>query len=116
MVLQKMAALFATTIILTSCHKDCEDVDGYLTAEESSWLSYQGGETLIFHDSSQTVDTFKVSPKNIYSNLGYQESEDNCEHHQQVGEFVISDNMGRTFFMVVSHHNEWNTGGAGILY
>src|SRR4051812_37185603 len=93
-------------IIFTSCKKSCGDEDGLLTADELSWLPYNGGETRIFKSNSNKFDTLLVSPKETYHTPVSHGSAGSCHPKQQsilcrVGSTLTVMDMGS------NHKNGW---------
>jgi hypothetical protein len=112
--MKKLLLFIFILISFVCCKKDCEDVDGNLTPAERSWFSYSGGEILIFKSNLNLIDTCHVGSENSQYNLGYQQKEDACEHHQQMVSYKI-DNSHFYFLLSVSHHNEWNPSGTAAI-
>ena len=109
--------ILSVFIFITSCkkkEKDCVDVEGDLSTEELSWLSYSGGEVLIFKSNVNLTDTFHVANKDCFYNVGYHESEDPCQHHQQCCS-VQALNYHYVFTIGACHYNQWNRDGSVYL-
>ncbi len=78
-------------VFLGGCKQDCQD-DPNLTADELSWMPYNGGETLIFKSTLGVYDTLKVGQKSMWmQSIIDDESEDNisCKYTIQALGIVI---------------------------
>lgn len=105
-------------MFITSCgEKKCEDPDanGYVNAEEETWLSYTPGEMLIFRRDIILVDTFWVGNR-ISEASPKQQIGDPCIYSQETLKCPISNRHGRDFELSVSHQNKYYVGSAGIVY
>ena len=97
--------LFFTSFL--SCKRECKE-DGSLTPDESAWISYVGGEQLIFR--SNLGDTNYVTVDNVeiyFSPIG---EDGNCPRTQQnklvtVSPFQIAIRHGYAYWSGISEGN-----------
>lgn len=102
--------------ILISCKKKCEDEQGLLTTEERSWLSYSGGEKLIFKSNNNQYDTLNVSDRIEYNTAVSHGSSGDCHPKQQSIVCRIVSHPPVLMDLTTYHKNQWSpTGKAFIL-
>src|ERR1035437_1858033 len=86
--------IFITCLLFVSCKQECND-DPNLTTTELSWLSYNGGEVLIFKSNSGLYDTAKIQNRVIGLYSCQTHSPSQCKHQTQEasvsGDFNIQD-------------------------
>ncbi len=96
-------------LCMTGCTRDCSEFenDKLCTAEELSWITYRGGEFLVFESSTGVIDTAFVKRAVSTIERGHHEREDPCDHNYQSVEVVAQIN-DIDFTLSVSHFNYGN--------
>jgi hypothetical protein len=96
-------------LLISSCEKDktCHDKYAYLNPDELSWLSYSGGEVLIFKSNDGIYDTTTVTNRN-FSFAGEHSPSDpkhECTNLYQIGSIEINW-RDSSFAIFVSHYDQ----------
>src|SRR5690242_5264269 len=105
-------SLFLIALLLSSCEKSktCHDKYAYLNSDELSWLSYAGGEVLIFKSDDGIYDTTTVTSR-YFSFAGEHAPSDpkhECSNLYQTG--AVEVNWSDSSFVIsVSHYDEDHT-------
>ena len=100
--MKTLLSAISLILLLSSCTKDtCEDKYYYLTNDEISWLSYSGGEVLIFKSNDGLYDTSKVSNR-ILNYEGKHIFESKCSELYQNG--LINIPLADSGFSIVVKH------------
>jgi hypothetical protein len=105
--------IFIFCLLFVSCKQECND-DPNLTSSELSWLSYNGGEVLIFRSNSGLYDTVYIQNKNIDLNSCQTNSSSKCQHQTQ--EASISGNFKIQPFYFEIHVGHINSDCSGCGY
>jgi len=114
--LSSFCAIFLFLISVFSCKRDCDYSDENCTDEELSWISYNGGEALIFKNNFGNIDSTVVSQRVSTMERGGHEYEDPCTYlYQKIYlEIPLKHDLLK---MSVSHYNAefyYNANSAGI--
>ncbi|MFI5220414.1 MAG: hypothetical protein ACHQNT_13095 [Bacteroidia bacterium] len=111
--MKNLIIIISAFIFFASCKKnECEDAEGNLTAEELSWLSYAGGESIEFKSNNNLRDTFYVGNK---TNYDYLVSSSGCNAHQQSISCKIQNHATTSFVIWTKHKNEWSPEGKALI-
>jgi hypothetical protein len=100
------------TAMFASCEKTktCQDKYAYLNSNELSWLSYSGGEVLVFKNNFGIYDTTTVSNRE-FSFAGEHAPSDpkhECSNLYQIGSVKL--NWSDSAFVIgVSHYDQDHT-------
>lgn len=106
--------LIFLSVTLFSCEKKCSSTTGLLTQDELSWISYSGGEVLIFKSQQNVIDTIHIGNKIISSSAGTSEDHP-CTHPFQSVAVNISDFLDIVNLRLYNSHNDqWNSGAPSI--
>lgn len=111
-----ISILVSIFVSLFACKRDCDYSDENCTDEERSWLSYNGGEALIFKDNIGNFDSTVVSRMVSTMERGGHEYEDPCTYLYQKLYLEIPLKHDR-LKISVSHYNAefyYNANSAGI--
>lgn len=103
-------------LLHSSCKEDCDP--GNLDNEERAWITYFGGEQIIFFSSQlQTYDTaYATTPHYEFYAGGYSQGQDDCgPHGTEGGDQQLVFVNGNFQFVIGAYHDYGRMGTSASL-